>query len=178
MNLTLAILINFFIAFLIPIILYLFVLKPALNANKPVSEFILVPVVSFIVMFFFAFMSSIMASKEECDRFNVSTAILNGFKTPFAVCITYAIIFLFPELTFPFMRITGSYANERIVSYIAQAILLAFSTLPATTSVWLSSQKYGCSLSSQEIIETNRQKAQELNKSPPNPNYQAKQVTV
>jgi hypothetical protein len=175
MNSNLAIGVNFFIAFLIPIILYFFILKPG---KSPVSEFILVPGVSFGVMFVLAFTTSLIASKEECDSFNWTTGLLNGLKTPFAVCITYAIIFLFPGFTFPFMRITGSYANEPVVSYIAQAILLAFSTLPATASVWLSSQKYGCALSSTQISEMNRQNAQELNKSPPNPNYQTQQVTV
>jgi len=175
MNSTLAIVINFFIAFLIPIVIYFSVLKPG---KSSVSEFILIPGISFGVMFFLAFMTSIIASKEECDSFNWSTAFLNALKTPFAVCITYAIIFLFPSLTFPFIKITGSYANSPVVTYIAQAILLAFSTLPATTSVWLNSQKYGCSLSSKQINDMNRQQAEELNKSPPDPNYQPNQVSL
>tara|TARA_Y100000991_G_scaffold214221_1_gene201470 strand:+ start:25 stop:552 length:528 start_codon:yes stop_codon:yes gene_type:complete len=175
MNLSLAIGVNFFIAFLIPIVLYFGVLKPGI---APISEFILVPAVCFGVMFFLAFMTSIIASKEKCDSFNWTTAFVSGIKTPLAVCITYAIIFLIPDFTFPFMKITGPYANEPVVAYIAQAILLAFATLPATASVWLSSEKYGCTLSAKEITEMNRQTAEELNQSPPDPNQTTKQVTI
>ena len=165
MNLSLAIGVNFFVAFLIPIVLYFGVLKPGI---APISEFIL----------FLAFMTSIIASKEKCDSFNWTTAFISGIKTPLAVCITYAIIFLIPDFTFPFMKITGPYANEPVVAYIAQAILLAFATLPATASVWLSSEKYGCTLSAKQITEMNRQKAEELNQSPPDPNQTTKQVTI
>ena len=83
-----------------------------------------------------------------------------------------------PDFTFPFMKITGSYANEPVVAYIAQSILLAFSTLPATASVWLSSQKYGCVLSPDQLEDMNRKNAEDLNKSPPDPNAQEKQVTI
>ena len=175
MNLSLALCVNFFVTFLIPIVLYFNVLKPGIS---PISEFILVPAVCFGVMFFFAFMTSIIASKEKCDSFNWTTAFVSSIKTPLAVCITYAIIFLIPEFTFPFMKITGSYANEPVVAYIAQAILLAFATLPATASIWLSSEKYGCTLSATEITEMNKQKAEELNQSPPDPNQTTKQVTI
>ena len=175
MNLTLVIGINFFIAFLIPIILYLFVLKPGIS---PISEFVLFPLVLFGVTFFLAFMTSVIASKEKCDSFNWLTSITNGMKTPFAVCITYVMIFLIPELTFPFMRITGPLANEPVVAYIAQAILIAFATLPATVSIWLSSQKYGCVLSPEQLAEMNRKNAEELNKSPPDPNSKPETVTI
>lgn len=175
MNLSLAIFINFFIAFVIPILLYFNVFKPELSS---ISEFILSPIIYFCVMFFMGFMTSIIASKEKCDNYNWSTALISGIKTSFAICITYVVIFLMPEFTFPFMKITGSYANEPVVSYIAQAILLAFSTIPATASVWLSSEKYGCSLSTTQITEFNKKQANELNQSPPDPNKTTKQVTI
>ena len=175
MNLTVVILYNFIVFFTIPIVLYFSLFK---TGKSPLSEFIMTPLILFIAGFGMAFITSVVASKEKCESFNWITALTNGLKTPFALCITYAIIFLIPDFTFPFMKITGSYANEPVVAYIAQSILLAFSTLPATASVWLSSQKYGCVLSPDQLEDMNRKNAEDLNKSPPDPNAQEKQVTI
>jgi type III secretory pathway component EscU len=175
MNLTIAIFINFIIAFLIPLILYLCILKPGLTT---ISEYILFPVVLFTVMFFVGFSTSYIASKEKCDSFSFLQSLINGGKSALAVCITYVIIFLLPEITFPFIKIFGSYANETIVSYIAQSILIAFSTLPATATVWLSSEKYGCYLSSSELKEIKDNIKTNLNDAPPDPNYKKQQTQI
>lgn len=175
MNLIIAIFINFFITFIIPISLYFSVLK---SGNPPVSEFILVPGVCILVLYFMSILTSILASKEKCDSFKWNIALLSGIKTTLAIGITYAIIFLFPMFISPFIKISGPYSKYPVITYIAQAILLAFSTIPATTAIWFKSQKDGCMLSLSQIIQSNRKTAKELNKSPPDPNKTVKQVII
>lgn len=154
----------YFVAFIIPIFCYLFVLK-----NSQIPEYILIPIVQGIVMLIFGILTSIMSSMEKCQSYRGITSFLNSLKLVFAVLITYAIIFLFPYFQFPFIKITGPFANLPIMPYIAQGILLGLATIPAVTTIWLSSQKYGCYMSQTQIQETNDQINKDLQQSPESP---------
>ena len=155
----------YFVAFIIPIFCYLFVLKN--NPNIP--EYVLIPIVEGIIMLIFGILTSIMSSMEKCQSYRGFTSFLNGLKLVFAVLITYTIIFLFPSLQFPFIKITGPLANYPIMPYIAQGILLGLSSIPAVTSIWLSSQKYGCYMSQTQIQETKQQMNIDLQQNPESP---------
>lgn len=157
--------VSFFIAFIIPIVIYFFVLKN----NSSISEFIIIPLVEGIIMLIFGSIISIMSSVQKCNSYRGLIAFLNGIKLVFAVLFTYAIIFLFPQFQFPFMKITGPFANQPFMPYVAQGILLGLATIPAITAIWMSSQKYGCYMTQTQIQESNEQINKDLQQNPESP---------
>jgi Ca2+/H+ antiporter len=175
MNLIVAFVINSMIAFVIPIVIYLFLLKPGFLKIK---DFIIIPIVEIVVMLFLGISTSIMASKEKCDSYNGLVAFMNGIKLVLAVGITYAIVFVLPQLQFPFMKIAGPLATNPVMPYVAQGILLAASTFPATASLWMGSQKNGCVLNPEEVAKINRELAEDLNGDSPDPNEKPATVSM
>lgn len=157
--------VTFFIAFILPIVIYSFVLKN----NPSIREFIVIPITEAVIMLIFGIFISIMSSMQKCNSYRGIIAFLNALKLVFSVLITYAIIFLFPQFQFPFMKITGPFANMPFMPYLAQGILLGLATIPAVTAIWMSSQKYGCYMTQTQIKESKEQINTELQKNPENP---------